>query len=316
MALPSGTQVGPYDVVTQLGAGGMGEVYRARDKRLGRDVALKVLRRLLVLGTGGQDDALDRLLREAMLASALNHPNIVTIYETGVFEQDRYIAMELIEGSTLRRASAQGLPLGRTLGIARQISEALAVAHASQIIHRDIKPDNVMLRPDGYVKLLDFGLARVQPEAITAGSTGPMTEPGAVLGTVAYMAPEQARGEAVAPEADVFALGVLLYELVTGRHPFAAPSQLGMLHALLYESPEPPTFLNPELPRAIDQLIVEMLQKDARLRPGSSEVMYRLGLAHDSTVAVALSSVAVSKPRAAASTDVVGRDVEMVALLQ
>ena len=255
------------------------------------------------------------LLREATLASALNHPNIVTIYETGVFDQDRYIAMELIEGFTLRRASAQGLPLGRTIGIARQISEALAVAHASQIIHRDIKPDNVMLRPDGYVKLLDFGLARVQPEAINAGSTGPITEPGTVLGTVAYMAPEQARGETIAPEADVFALGVLLYELVTGRHPFSAPSQLGMLHALMYESPEPPSFLNAELPRAIDQLIVEMLQKDARLRPGSSEVMYRLSLAHDSTVAVALSSVAVSKPGPSGSSEVVGRDVEMDALL-
>ena len=315
MALPPGTQVGPYEVLAQLGAGGMGEVYRARDKRLGRAVALKVLRRLLVLGNSGQDDALDRLMREAILASALNHPNIVTIYETGVFDQDRYIAMELIEGATLRLAAAQGLPLARTLGIARQISEALAVAHASQIIHRDIKPDNVMLRPDGYVKLLDFGLARVQPEAITAGSTGPMTEPGTVLGTVAYMAPEQARGEPVAPEADVFALGVLLYELVTGRHPFSAPSQLGILHALLYESPEPPSFLNPELPRAIDQLIVEMLQKDARLRPGSGEVMYRLGLAHDSSVAVALSSVTVSKPRPSDTSHVVGRDVEMDALM-
>ena len=186
---------------------------------------------MLVLGNNGQDDALDRLLREATLASALNHPNIVTIYETGVFDQDRYIAMELIEGFTLRRASAQGLPLGRTIGIARQISEALAVAHASQIIHRDIKPDNVMLRPDGYVKLLDFGLARVQPEAINAGSTGPITEPGTVLGTVAYMAPEQASGEHVAPEADMFALGVLLYELVTGQAPVSAPSQLGMLQA-------------------------------------------------------------------------------------
>jgi serine/threonine protein kinase/predicted ATPase len=313
--LTPGTHVGPYEVVAALGSGGMGEVYRARDQRLGRDVALKVLRRLLVLGEAGQDDQLDRLLREAILASALNHPNIVTIYETGVVDRDRYIAMELIEGSTLRRAAAQGLPLGRIVGIARQISEALAVAHAAQIVHRDIKPDNVMLRPDGYIKLLDFGLARVQPEAVSAGSTGPMTAPGTVLGTVAYMAPEQARGEPVAPEADVFALGVLLYELVTGRHPFAAPSQLGTLHALMYESPEPPSLLCPEVPRAIDQLIVEMLHKDARLRPGAGEVMYRLSLAHDSTVAVALSSVAVSRPQSVATGDVVGRDVEIDALM-
>src|SRR5687767_2106865 len=237
MALPAGTQVGPYEVVEQLGSGGMGVVYRARDQRLERNVALKVLRRLLVLGNDGQEEALDRLLREAVLASALNHPNIVTIYETGVVDRDRYIAMELIEGTTLRNAASSGLPLGRAIGIARQISEALAVAHGAQIVHRDIKPDNVMLRPDGYVKLLDFGLARVQPESIAAGSTGPMTEPGMVLGTVAYMAPEQARGEPVAPEADVFALGVVLYELITGRHPFAAPSQLGTLHALMFETP-------------------------------------------------------------------------------
>ena len=316
MALPAGTQVGPYEVVEQLGSGGMGEVYRARDQRLGRNVALKVLRRLLVLGADGQEDALDRLLREAVLASALNHPNIVTIYETGVVDRDRYIAMELIEGTTLRQAAAPGLPLGRAIGIARQISEALAVAHGAQIVHRDVKPDNVMLRPDGYVKLLDFGLARVQPHAVGAGSTGPITEPGMALGTVAYMAPEQARGEPVAPEADVFALGILLYELVTGKHPFAAASQLGTLHALLYESPEPPGLLNADLPRAIDQLIVEMLQKDARLRPGSGEVMYRLALAHDSSVAVALSAVTVSKRSAAAGAgDVVGRDVELDALM-
>lgn len=315
MSLPHGTQVGPYQIAAHLGAGGMGEVYRARDPRLGRDVALKLLRHLLVLGDNGHEETLDRLLREAMLASALNHPNIVTIYETGVFERDRYIAMELIDGMTLRKAAAQGLPLGRTLGIARQISEALAVAHAAQIVHRDIKPENVMLRHDGYIKLLDFGLARVQPQAITAGATGPMTEPGLVLGTVSYMAPEQARGEPVAPEADVFALGVLLYELIAGMHPFAAPSQLGTLHALMYETPEPPSLLNPELPKAIDQLILEMLQKDARLRPGSGEVMYRLSLAHDSSVAVALASVTVSKHRQPVVGDVVGREVEMDALM-
>src|SRR6185436_1050653 len=247
-------------------------------------------------------------------ASALNHPNIVTIYETGVFDTDRYIAMELVEGSTLRQAARQGLAVSRALGIARQVSEALAVAHAAQIVHRDIKPDNVMVRPDGYVKLLDFGLARVQPEMVTIGQAAATTEAGLLLGTVAYMAPEQARGEMITQEADVFALGVMLYELVTGRHPFAAPSQLGTLHALMWESPEPPSFLNPELPRAIDQLIVEMLQKDPRLRPGASEVMYRLNLAHDSTIAVALSAVTVTQPPRSAARDIVGRDQELEAL--
>jgi serine/threonine protein kinase len=160
------------------------------------------------------------------------------------------------------------------LGIARQVSEALAVAHAAQIVHRDIKPDNVMVRPDGYVKLLDFGLAKVQPDALGVGGIRPHPEAGLLLGTVAYMAPEQARGELITQEADVFALGVMLYELVTGRHPFLTSSQMGTLHALMWESPEPPSFVNPDLPRAIDQLIVEMLQKDPRLRPGASEVMY------------------------------------------
>ena len=316
MGIPSGTPVGPYHVISQLGVGGMGEVYRAQDPRLSREVALKVIRRALTIGPDGQDEALDRLLREAVLASALNHPNIVTIYETGVVDTDRYIAMELIEGATLRQVAAQGLAIGRAIAIARQVSEALAVAHAAQIVHRDIKPDNVMVRPDGYAKLLDFGLARIQPDVFTMGSTGPATETGVLLGTIGYMAPEQARGEMVSQEADVFALGVLLYELVTGRHPFMTTSQLGTLHALLWESPEPPTFVNPELPRAIDQLIVEMLQKDPRLRPGASEVMYRLNLAHDSTVAVALSAVTVAQPGRTAIREIVGRDQELDALQQ
>src|SRR5687767_14409518 len=314
MGIPAGTPVGPYHVISQLGAGGMGEVYRARDPRLSREVALKVIRRVLSVGRDAQDDTLDRLLREAILASALNHPNIVTIYETGVVDADRYIAMELIEGTTLRQVAAQGLAVGRAIGIARQVSEALAVAHAAQIVHRDIKPDNVMVRPDGYAKLLDFGLARVQPETVTVGSTGPGTEAGLLLGTIGYMAPEQARGEIISQEADVFALGVMMYELVTGRHPFMAASQLGTLHALMWESPEPPSFVNSELPRAIDQLIAEMLQKDPRLRPGASEVMYRLTLAHDSTIAVASSAVTVSHPPRAAARQIVGRDQELDAL--
>jgi serine/threonine protein kinase len=158
LSLQVGSHFGPYDIRASLGAGGMGEVYRAFDARLGREIALKVIRRTL----DQEDTALDRLLREATLASALNHPNIVTIYETGVVGSDRYIAMELIDGSTLRELGAQGLPLSRIVGVARQAAEALAVAHAAQIIHRDIKPENVMVRPDGYVKLLDFGLAREQ----------------------------------------------------------------------------------------------------------------------------------------------------------
>ena len=310
---PPISSFGAYEIRALLGAGGMGQVFRAFDSRLGREIALKVIRRSAV----DDESALDRLLREATLASALNHPNIVTIYETGVVGADRYIAMELIEGATLRQLAAQGLPLSRIVGIARQVAEALAVAHAQQIVHRDIKPDNVMVRPDGYVKLLDFGLARAQPDRYGSGATGAgtaSTEAGLILGTIGYMAPEQARGETVSAEADVFSLGVLLYELVTGRHPFMAASQLGTLNALLWETPEPPSLLNPELPRALDQLILESLQKDQRLRPGASEVMYRLALAHDSNIATALSSVTVAPRRLAASTNVVGREDELAAI--
>ena len=315
ISLPIGASFGHYDIRALLGAGGMGQVYRAFDPRLGREVALKVIGRF----AADDESALDRLLREATLASALNHPNIVTIYETGVVGSDRYIAMELVEGSTLRQLAAQGLPLSRIIGIARQVAEALAVAHASQIIHRDIKPDNVMVRPDGYVKLLDFGLARAQPDQYGPGTTGggrSTTEAGLVLGTIGYMAPEQARGETVTAEADVFSLGVMLYELVTGRHPFMAASQIGTLNALLWDTPEPPSLVNPELPRSVDQLIVESLQKDRRLRPGASEVMYRLALAHDSNIATALSSVAVAPRRHAATPSLVGRDDELNALRQ
>ncbi len=310
MAISSGACVGPYEIIAQLGAGGMGEVYRATDRRLGREVAVKVIRRAFV----NDETALDRLLREATLASSLNHPNIVTIYETGTYGSDRYVAMELVEGSTLRRVAEQGIALSRAIGIARQIAEALAVAHAAQIVHRDIKPENVMVRPDAYVKLLDFGLARLQPDGIAAGVTGPVTEAGVVLGTIGYMAPEQARGDVATSEADVFALGVLLYELVTGRHPFTGRSQMATLHALMYESPEPPALLNPEVPRAIEQVIIEALQKDPKLRPGASEVMYRLALAHDSSIAVALSNVAVSPRPAAGPSHVVGRDAELSTL--
>ena len=287
MSLTPGTRIGPYAILSQLGAGGMGEVYRAQDSRLARIVALKLIRRTLV----HDDAALDRLLREATLASALNHPNIVTIYETGVADGDRYVAMELVEGQTLRLLAEGGMPVARAIGIGRQIAEALAVAHAAQIVHRDIKPENVMVRPDGYVKLLDFGLARLQPGAIAAGPTTAATEAGLILGTIGYMAPEQARGDKVQAEADIFALGVLLYELVTGRHPFTAASALGTLHALMWETPEPPSLLNPELPRPVDQLILEALQKDPRLRPGATDVMYRLTLVHDSSIAAALDEV-------------------------
>ncbi len=285
MGLDSGSAIGPYSILGSIGSGGMGEVYRAQDPRLGREVAIKLIRRSL----NDEDEALDRLLREATLASSLNHPNIVTIYDTGVVGDDRYVVMELVEGATLRTLSSQGLAVDRAVNIARQIAEALAVAHVAGIVHRDIKPDNVMVRPDGYVKLLDFGLARQHDLAAAVTVEG--TDPGMLIGTVGYMAPEQARGEVAAPEADIFAFGVLLYEMVTGRHPFLKASQMATMLALLNDSPEPPGLLNPDVPRTLDELIVEMLEKDARQRPGAGEVLLRLGLAHDSTVSALLKTL-------------------------
>ncbi len=297
MALPSGTQVGPYAVLSQLGAGGMGEVYRARDNRLNRDVALKVLRRLLVLGTSGQDDALDRLLREATLASALNHPNIVTIYETGVVA-DRPLHRDGAD-RRLRRCdalAAQGLPLGRTLGVARQIAEALAVAHAAQIVHRDIKPDNVMVRPDGYVKLLDFGLARVQPEAINGrpdrdpahrAGHDPRHHRLHGAGAGARRAGRAGSGRVRARRAAVRAGDRTppVRSAISTRH--AARAALGIAG----------TAVVPQSGAAAGDRSAD--PRDAAEgcapAPGASEVMYRLALAHDSTVAAALSSVTVSQ---------------------
>jgi predicted ATPase len=288
----------------------MGAVFRANDPRLARDVALKVLR------TEQPDvPALDRLLAEAMLASSLNHPNIVTIYETGVIESSHYLAMELVQGTTLRELSKQGLAAERTLEIIRQAAEAIAVAHAAQIVHRDVKPENIMVRPDGYVKVLDFGLARLE-HAVANSPTLPGSGPGLIVGTIAYMAPEQARGEPVTAAADVFALGVVMYELLTGRHPFTGPTQASTLHALLWDTPEPPGRINPDLPRPIEQLIVETLNKDPRLRPGAEEIMFRLAIAKHAAEAATLSAVTLT-PRGATVPpgDVVGRDAELQALV-
>ena len=296
-APPVGTTFGAYDVRALLGAGGMGQVYRAFDPRLGRDVALKIIRRL----AADDESALDRLLREATLASALNHPNIVTIYETGVVGGDRYIAMELIEGSTLRQLAAQGLPLSahrrhRAAGGRSAGGRARGADHPSR--HQAGQRHGAAGRLRQAARLRTGArAARTSTAAGRPKAASPSTEAGLILGTIGYMAPEQARGEAVAAEADVFSLGVVLYELVTGRHPFMAASQLGTLNALLWETPEPPSLLNPELPRALDQLILESLQKDQRLRPGASEVMYRLALAHDSNIATALSAVTVAPRR-------------------
>jgi predicted ATPase len=259
-----------YEILGPLGRGGMGVVYKARQKSLDRLVALKFLPEECV-----RDPVwLERFRREARTASALNHPHICTIYDTGECAGRPYLSMELIEGQTLEALIGPCCAVDRVVGLIGQVARALAAAHAAGVVHRDIKPANIMQRDDGIVKVLDFGLARRLPAERTGrGTRGPNeTEPGTRVGTVQYMAPEQVRAEPVNTAADIFALGIVLYELVTGQHPFPADSEAGVLHAIGTEAPMPPSRLNPEVPAALGVLIQRMLAKDPRDRPTALEV--------------------------------------------
>src|SRR6266700_1623674 len=218
MTLSSGTRLGVYEVIAPLGAGGMGEVWKARDTRLGRDVAVKVL----PADVSSDPSRLKRFEKEARSASALNHPNIVTIYEIGSSDSISYIAMERVEGKTLRELLFGGaLPIKKLLPIAAQIADGLAKAHEAGIVHRDLKPENVMVTKDGLVKILDFGLAKLTQageEAATESQLPTMTratEPGTILGTVGYMSPEQASGRVLDSRSDQFSFGSILYEMAT-----------------------------------------------------------------------------------------------------
>jgi serine/threonine protein kinase len=263
-----GQTLGHYRIIEKVGAGGMGEVYQAEDSKLLRRVALKFLPERIV----ADPTAVERFVREARAASALNHPNIVTIHEIGETGANRFIVMEFIVGSTLRKMVGQGMDLASLARIGEQVAKALSVAHAAGIVHRDIKPDNIMVRDDGYVKVLDFGLARLVPTGSSPTFATADTAAGTVLGTARYMSPEQARGEMTDGATDMFSLGIVLYELSTGRHPFPADSQIGVLHAILSQTPLPPSRLNAQVPAVFDSLILRLLEKDARLRPAASEV--------------------------------------------
>jgi len=241
MALPAGTRLGPYQILAPLGAGGMGEVYRARDTRLGREVAIKVLPREL----SADADRLRRFEQEARAASALNHPNIVTVHDVGSADSVSYIAMELAHGKSLRELMAPGaMAVRRILAIGTQIAEGLARAHAGGIVHRDLKPENVMVSDDGLVKILDFGLAKLalpapgEPtSAPTAAMDAPQTQSGVILGTVGYMSPEQAAGRDLDHRSDQFSLGSILYEMATGRRAFTGDSAAQTLAAIIEKDP-------------------------------------------------------------------------------
>ena len=277
MALTAGMRLGPYEILAPIGAGGMGEVYRARDPRLGREVALKVLPEEVSL----DKDRLSRFEQEARSASALNHPNIITIYEIGQAEQVSFIAMELVEGKTLRELSASDLLLiRRAIGIAVQVAEGLAKAHSAGIVHRDLKPENVMVSKDGYVKILDFGLAKLtEPESgeLSAMPTlaRPETHPGTVLGTVGYMSPEQASGQPLDFHSDQFSLGSILYEITSGKKAFSRKTAAETMSAIIREEPEPLVKLRPDVPPPLRWIIERCLAKDPEERYASTRDLAR-----------------------------------------
>jgi serine/threonine protein kinase/Tol biopolymer transport system component len=266
MALTAGTKLGPYEILSLLGSGGMGEVYRALDPRLGREVAVKVLPPERM-----DEERRRRFVQEARAASALNHPNIVTIHEIESANGLDFIVMEYVPGKSLDRLiPRQGMPLGEALRIAIPIADALARAHGRGIVHRDLKPANVVVGSEGAVKLLDFGLAKLvasaatSPEAETAER--PLTRAGAVSGTVGYMSPEQASGREVDARTDIFSFGALLYEMVTGRRAFAGDSAAATLAAVMREQPQAPSEVASDVPRDLERVILRCLRKEADRR--------------------------------------------------
>ena len=261
----TGSRLGPYEIVGAIGAGGMGEVYRARDPKLQRDVAIK-----LVTAAGSSPEALERFQREARAIAALNHPNIVTIYSVEEAEGRPFLAMEFVDGETLADTlSPRGLPLDRILEYAIPLADALGAAHAQGITHRDLKPSNVMITKDRRVKILDFGLAKLRGDDIgidAAATTRGLTGQGQIVGTVAYMSPEQACGTPVDPRTDLFSFGVMLYEMATGRRPFAGDSAVAVIASILKEQPQPLAGLRPDLPREFSRIVRRALAKDPEQR--------------------------------------------------
>jgi Tol biopolymer transport system component len=269
MAFVAGIRLGPYEIIAALGAGGMGEVYRARDTRLQRDVAVKV-----ILGAGAQDpDRLARFEQEARATAALNHANIVAVFDIGQSEHGPYIVSELLEGETLReRTSRSRLAPRVALEIGAQIARGLAAAHDKGIVHRDLKPENVFVTADGTAKILDFGLAKLREQSSTLADapTGtvqsPRTGPGVVMGTVGYMSPEQVRGEPADHRSDIFALGSVLYEFLTGQRAFAGGTPVETMHAILTSEPPEPSAATGVIAPAVERTVRRCLEKNPTQR--------------------------------------------------
>ncbi|HET8549336.1 MAG TPA: protein kinase, partial [Bryobacteraceae bacterium] len=276
--VPPGERLGPYTVLQLLGAGGMGQVYKAHDKRLDRNVAIKFVPRAMA----NEPAALDRFEREARAASALNHPNICTVHDIGEYQGRPFIVMELLEGQSLKeRISGKPLPFPELAQTARQVCAGLAAAHAKGIVHRDVKPANIFVCEGGHVKILDFGLAKrgmdsanvstatLRPDATTFAES--LTATGVVLGTLAYMSPEQALGEDVDARSDIFSFGVVLYEMATGQPPFRGRTAAGILGSILTELPAAPSAVNPAVPARLDRIVLKALEKEPEARYESVE---------------------------------------------
>ena len=267
ITLTPGAKLGDYEVRGLLGSGGMGEVYRARDTRLGREVAIKVYPRFCRTIA----DRLRRFEQEARAVAALNHPNILAVFQMGTYEGAPYLVSELLEGETLRESLRSGaLPVRKAVEYAAQVSRGLVAAHQKGIVHRDLKPENIFVTRDGRVKILDFGLAKLTHpgEAVLPADATltAQTEPGVVMGTMGYMSPEQVKGLAVDHRTDLFSLGAILCEMLTGKQAFQKPTSAEVMAAILHEDPPDLSQMNPKVPPALQRLVHRCLEKDSQQR--------------------------------------------------
>ena len=284
MALSIGSRLGAYEISAAIGAGGMGEVYRARDAKLGRDVAIKVLPSIL----SADSDRLRRFEQEARAAAALNHPNIMVVFQLGTHDGAPYLVSELLEGGTLRELMQRGaLPIRKAIDCGVQIARGLAAAHEKGIVHRDLKPENVFVTKDGRVKILDFGLARLLPQRgeveVNAPTLSDLTDPGTVMGTVGYMSPEQVRGKPADHRADIFAFGAMLYEMLAGKRAFQKPTSAETMTAILNEEPPGVSQLVPLAPPGLQRVVHRCLEKNPEQRfQSASDLAFALEALSDS----------------------------------
>jgi serine/threonine protein kinase/Tol biopolymer transport system component len=285
MALPTGTHLGQYEILSPLGAGSMGEVYRARDSRLNRDVAIKVLPKSLTADPG----RLSRFEQEAKAAASLNHPNILAVYQMGTHHGSPYLVTELLEGRTLTETIRRApLPLRKAIDYGVQIAHGLAAAHDKAIVHRDLKPDNIFITKDGRAKILDFGLAKlIQPKESLTSLAPTVTLPGVAMGTVGYMSPEQVRGLAVDRRSDIFAFGAILCEMLMGKPTFGRPTSADTMSAILNEEPPPISQLAPDTPAAFERVIRRCLEKNPEQRfQSASDLAFALEALADPSISM------------------------------